>query len=405
MPLPLGTAQISYPYLLLITFIIMPVKNESKEYMKLFAGKGDGNYLYKPLRYEELHPGSIGFFDEDNIWNEITDVSDPKRLQEGGFTPLRRTLKDLYLDGAEWITRSAESLSEQSYRGKAGGSGAAGAVPVEASGELKYKTGSKGKAALVADGLVKIEKYTHPFMPAIQKWVEENANKLVDECGESAREHGLVAVQAVWVTDSCAITMSSGSDRDIDTAVDVGATGFGKIGGGAAFIEKLESEGWTAYKSDAGSKGRVVSYNGLKFRPRRKTKWFSSNPFREVSITETISFGPRSTIMRPVLDDEGNIIEFELVKRVVNSENQYEFHKVPKQEEPENHETAEGEGFPVEVNEVELEGASEEDIEAERQYQEEEKQKREQEMVKEWEEFLKETETMNQQLREGTSST
>ncbi|KAJ5351669.1 hypothetical protein N7452_000643 [Penicillium brevicompactum] len=383
----------------------MPVQNQSKEYMKLFAGRSEGNYLFIPLTYEELHPGSIGFFNDDNIWNEITDISDPKKLQEGGVYPLRRTLKDPSLDHAEWKTRSSESLSEQSYRGKAGGSGAAGGVPAEANGELKYKTGLKGKAALVADGLVKREMYKHPFLPAIQMWVQENANRLIDECGDRARAHGLVAVQAVWVTDSCAITMSSGSDRDIDTALDVGATGFGKIGGGAAFIEKLESEGWTTYSSEPGSKGRVVSFNGLKFRPRRKTKWFSSNPFREVSMTATISFGPRSTIMRPVLDDEGNIIEFELVKRVVNSENQYEFHKVPKQEEPENHETAEGEGFPVEVNEVEVEGASEEDIEAERQYQEEEKQKREQEMVKEWEEFLKETETMNQQLREGTSST
>ncbi|KAK9858052.1 hypothetical protein MYU51_018801 [Penicillium brevicompactum] len=297
--------------------------------------------------------------------------------------------------------KDEKSESEQSYRGKAGASAAAAGAPVEASGELKYKTGSKGKAALIADGLVKIEKYVHPFGGPIQKWVRDNADKLLDECGDEAREHGLVAVQSVWLTDSCAITMSNGSDRDIDTALDLGATGFGKIGGGVAFIEKLSTEGWTTYTSQPGSKGRVVSYNGLKFRPRRKTKWFSSNPFREVAITETITFGPRSTIMRPVLDNEGNIIEFELVKRVMNSEDQYEFHKVPQEKEPDNQETAEEEGFPVEVNEVECEGMSEEDIEAEKQYQEEEKQKQEQLMVKEWEEFLKETETMNQQLREG----
>lgn len=114
---------------------------------------------------------------------------------------------------------------------------------------MKYKTGSKGKAALIADGLVKIEKYVHPFGGPIQKWVRDNADKLLDECGDEAREHGLVAVQSVWLTDSCAITMSNGSDRDIDTALDLGATGFGKIGGGVAFIEKLSTEGWTTYTS------------------------------------------------------------------------------------------------------------------------------------------------------------
>lgn len=227
----------------------MPAKNESQEYMKLFAGKKEGHYLYKPLRYEELHPGSIGFFDEDNIWNEITDISDPKKLQEKGFTPLSRSLSDLFSDECKWNTRSAESESENSYRGKAGVSGAAGGAPVEGSGELKYKTSSKGKAALIANGLVKIEKYVHPFGPPIQKWIQQNADRLLDECGNKAREHGLVAVQSVWMTDSCAITMSSGSGRDIDAALDVGATGFGKIGGGAAFIEKLSSEGWTTYDS------------------------------------------------------------------------------------------------------------------------------------------------------------
>lgn len=228
----------------------MPEINQSKEYMKLFAGRNEGYYLYQPLKYEDIHPGSIGYFDDNNIWNEITDVSDPKKLAARGYSGLKRSLKELYRDTCTWNTRSSETLSERSYRGKAGASGAAGGVPVEGSGEMKYKTGSNGKAALIADGMVKIESYTHPFGMSIPDWVRDNADRLIEDCGDLAREHGLIAVQSVWITDSCAITMSSGSNRDIDSALDVGATALGKLGGGAAFIDKLSTEGWTTYKTE-----------------------------------------------------------------------------------------------------------------------------------------------------------
>lgn len=228
--------------------------DESKEYMKLFASRKEGYYLYRPLKYEDIHPGSVGFFDDNNSWNEIADISNPEKLAAEGFsglTPrLARSISNLRSDSCSWNTRSSETESERSYRGKAGASGAAGGVPVEGSGEMKYKTGSNGKAALVADGLVKMEHYPHPFGISIPEWARNNADALIEKSGKLAREHGLIAVQSVWITDSCAIKMSSGSNRDIDSALDVGATGLGKLGGGAAFIDKLSTEGWTTYKSE-----------------------------------------------------------------------------------------------------------------------------------------------------------
>lgn len=225
----------------------MAIEDESREYMSLFSRRKEGNYLYQPLNYEQLHPGSIGFFDSDNHWNEITDVSDPEKLREKGFASLDRSLSDLFRDECNWNTRSAESDSERGYQGKAGASGAASGVPAEASGELKYKVGSKGKAALIADGLVKVEKYMFPFGPPIQNWVKENGDKLVEYCGDAAEKYGIWAVQSVWITDACAVTMTSSSNRDIDAALEVGATGLGKLGGGASFLEKLSNEGWTTY--------------------------------------------------------------------------------------------------------------------------------------------------------------
>lgn len=104
-------------------------------------------------------------------------------------------------------------------------------------------------------------------------------------------------------------------------------------------------------------------------------------------------------------DDQGNLTGFELVERVANSEGGLEFKKVEeKEEENDNEETAEGEGFALEMNDVECDGMSEEDIEAEKRYQEEQKAKNDQEMIKEWEEFVKETEEISKARKERLNS-
>lgn len=115
--------------------------------------------------------------------------------------------------------------------------------------------------------------------------------------------------------------------------------------------------------------------------------------------------------MRPVFDEGGNLLGFEKVRPVVNSEGYREFRK--QDEKREVIEVAEGKGDPKEVVDVECEGMSEEDIQAEKRYKEEEKQKileqygREetQLMLKQWEKYVENMEAFNKRRREEKAKT
>jgi hypothetical protein len=225
--------------------------SNSELYMKLFQSRDEGNFLLFPLPYENIHPGSVGYFNpKTGRWTQVADLTNPENLQEEGYSkPHSRCLrlKDLVKDTLSWNARESENETKRSWRANAGASGAAGGVPLEGSLDLKYETGSTGKAALVTKSLVKFEAYNGPFGVPIRDWVKANGENILKLYTDEIEKNGLWAIQSVWVADECAITINSGSHRDIDLGGDIGATGFGKLGGGTALLDKLQSEGWTRY--------------------------------------------------------------------------------------------------------------------------------------------------------------
>jgi hypothetical protein len=136
----------------------------------------------------------------------------------------------------------------------------------------------------------------------------------------------------------------------------------------------------------------------------RSSVWYShlaflsfanrSQVLKEVSETITISMGPK-TSMRPVVDGAGNLKGFEKVRRIENqSTGEYEIQKVETQQATDDDDDEEDDG-------LECEGMTEDDIQAEKQYQEEQKQEREQVMLKNWKKFTEETDSLNKQIREA----
>jgi hypothetical protein len=223
---------------------------DDQEYAELMKHHGKGNFLYVPERFSRLHPGSIGYFDKEGGWNEITDLSQPGRAEADGFTAIGRTLTLDEPREAMWKTMSSESGSESSLRLTGGLSGAAAAAPVDVSATGKNKRTSDKKAALITGSIVKHEKFIAPYFPPIQSWVKKNARALVEsDFGDEIKKNGLWAIQSTWVTPECAITMTSDKSRDFDVGLDVGATGFGKLGAGGNSLQKLKSEGWSTYEA------------------------------------------------------------------------------------------------------------------------------------------------------------
>ncbi|KAL2835847.1 hypothetical protein BJX68DRAFT_273698 [Aspergillus pseudodeflectus] len=92
-----------------------------------------------------------------------------------------------------------------------------------------------------------------------------------------------------WVTDECAIKMTSGKSQEIDLSFDLGATGIGKLGVGAGAFDKLKREGWWTYPKNEKSEGYVVSFAGVEYSLRSLHK-FRSTPLKVYN--ETISLPP-----------------------------------------------------------------------------------------------------------------
>lgn len=220
------------------------------EYAALMSRNAEGTFLYIPPTFRKFHPGSVGFFDSDGGWNQITDLGEPSQAPADGFTSFARKLTRDEPKPALWKTRSSESEEGQHIRLAGGVSAAAAAVPIDVSTESKRKTSSSGKAALVTGSTVMREKVVAPFGKPVGTWVSENARALLtSDFAPDIEQNGLWVVQSTWVTDECAIHMTNRTRREIDVGLDLAATGIGKAGGGGGTFEKLQNEGWTTYKA------------------------------------------------------------------------------------------------------------------------------------------------------------
>ena len=228
----------------------MPAKTAADKYAELFENKGEGRYLLNPIVFENLHPGVVGYFDpQSGDWSSVADLSDPEAFLSEGYV---KAFKQLNLERykkatREWSIRTSQTESARSYRGNAGASGAAGGVPIEGSVDVKHKKATTGSAALITSGLVKYESFTGAFNGSAEDWLKFNGQKIVEAHGPCAKDNGLWVIKGVYFTDECAIKMDTGSNLDIDVGADIGATGFGKLGGGTGSLKKLESRSYTTF--------------------------------------------------------------------------------------------------------------------------------------------------------------
>lgn len=223
----------------------------AEEYAELMKHNNGGHFLYSPQRFSKLHPGAVGFFDQDGAWNLITDLSIPGRPEEDGFTaPMKVVTYEVPAENI-WKTTSSSKEAEASFGLTGGLSGALSSAPIDVSAEAKNKWGQTGKAALITDDSVVVNEWLKsPCRNIITDWVEKNAKKLVKgEWGSEIKDFGLWAIKKTWSTQECAIKMTSAHSRDTSGGFDVGATGIAKVGTNASSASKSNNEGWRTYKA------------------------------------------------------------------------------------------------------------------------------------------------------------
>ncbi|KAH8428452.1 uncharacterized protein LDX57_006151 [Aspergillus melleus] len=190
-----------------------------------------------------------------------------------GYGPFRHTLEVGEAKECYWDKQSGESEVGRSSRATAEASGAMAAAPVDVSVQMKRNTSSTGSAALITGSAVRKYKLKNPFKHEMMDWVDENAAEIIKprRRRHEIRDRGLFVIMAVWVTDECAVKLTTGKKSDVDLSLDLGATGIGKVGGGIGAYDKLSRENWSTYPPDKTKNGYVVSFAGVEY----SLKWLA----------------------------------------------------------------------------------------------------------------------------------
>lgn len=219
-----------------------------EEYAALMKPNGSGYYLYRPQPFRECHPGAVGCFDQNGIFYQITDLSEPGRPEKDGFGRFGPTLIRAPSKTSTWETTSSGSEAEHSFGLEAGVSGALSAAPIDVSAEAKNKWGKTGKAALITKNIIVEDSFAQLPRATIGDWIKANAKAIVQsQYREEIAEYGLWVISRTWSTDECQIKMESAHSRDTSGGLNVGATGIAKGGASASTSMKSNSEGWATY--------------------------------------------------------------------------------------------------------------------------------------------------------------
>ncbi|BCS04198.1 uncharacterized protein AKAW2_71076S [Aspergillus luchuensis] len=266
------------------------MSGQSKEYADIMGRETSfGTFLFIPQWFSTLRLGSVGYFDRTGEWNEITNLLEKGQAEKDGFKPFSHDLKLRDVRETHWQAGSAETETGRSSRLTTEASGAIAAAPVEASVQVKTNSSTTGSAALITSSVVRNYRFQGDFKGPVKDWVENNAKALVERRSDIETQ-GLWAVMGAWVTDECAIKMTSGKNQEIDVSFDLGATGIGKLGAGAGAFDKLKREGWWTYPKNEKSQGYVVSFAGVEYSLRSFHK-LRSTPLKVYN--ETISLPPK----------------------------------------------------------------------------------------------------------------
>jgi hypothetical protein len=222
----------------------MPATKLDTAYAALMSQCNQGTFLYTPDVPARFHPGACGFFDQDGLWGEITDLRNVQKLKSNQYLPPNPAIDLVDPFTCKWNRKVVEKEEGRHAKVSAGVSAAvAAAVPVDASANTKMGSTAEAGAGLVASpNVVRITVNTAAD-EIIKKWVVDNAENLIARHRSQISENGLWVIVSIWMTEKCEISMWNKTGKTVDLGVDVGMTGIGKVGiGGGRHINAKVDE-------------------------------------------------------------------------------------------------------------------------------------------------------------------
>jgi hypothetical protein len=220
-----------------------------------------GHACYHEVTTRDLHPGSIGFFDERARWKQILDL---RELQPSAATPssgragLAAKLSELSKLGEDlefedrppmlWGPKLSDGTRGVEVDLKAGSTlPIAAAIPVEFGTVVQYKSDDSFGAVLLTGK--EVYEAGIKFESPCTQWVKDNARKLL-ELRPEVKEHGIYVVRTVWSTEDVSLNAWMKRDKAVTVGFSAKVAGVAEVGPKGSFHHGGEDEGWIYYKAD-----------------------------------------------------------------------------------------------------------------------------------------------------------
>jgi hypothetical protein len=231
--------------------------NQAQRYRTTMMSHPYGYALFQAPEYSRLHPGMLGYLDDNSLWHPLLDLTNPKEVEAAEFGPVEpQILSDP--DRCRWRPLESNTVKMDEYKLESEADALALALPVDIGGIVEYSTSKDFGAILMCDDTVESQGFDlrEPFLT----WLKKHSKALLAKWPD-LRKYGAVA--ATWTYSSSKVNIKTWQSKEtrITLGFTVGATGIGKLGPEKTWHRARSSSGWTSWNDD---KKRVVFFTGLK---------------------------------------------------------------------------------------------------------------------------------------------
>ncbi|KAI4689033.1 hypothetical protein J4E81_007750 [Alternaria sp. BMP 2799] len=231
-----------------------------------------GYAMFEPPDYSRLHPGMLGYLDENSHWHPLLDLTKADEVKAAGFGPLDTgILSDP--DVCRWGPLESNTVKANEYGLESEADALALALPVEVGGVVEYSTSKDFGAVLICDDTVESQGFDlrAPFLA----WLKKHSKALLARWPD-IKKHGVVVATWTYSASKVNIQTWQNKDRKVTLGFTVGATGIGGLGPTRSWHRAGSSSAWSSWDDNK----RVVFFTGVKIRytlfgarEREEKKW------------------------------------------------------------------------------------------------------------------------------------
>ncbi|KAF2668000.1 hypothetical protein BT63DRAFT_375272 [Microthyrium microscopicum] len=222
-----------------------------------------GRALWDPPRRSDMRVGTLGYFNDDRVWNPMALITDPEAVKDiPGLTPMTARVKSFEEEEANWSPLKSSNVAEIGPSLELAVS--APGLPIEASASLTLKNSDDFGCVLTVSNPVKKEGYYGPEGPW-RSWMDDNLKAIQDYMTKAdVKKYGLFIVTKTYSVKSAIIAIKDGRSSKVALGFSAKVPAIGELGPHADWSKTTSDE--AIFKFDSkGDDMRVVIVQGIYF--------------------------------------------------------------------------------------------------------------------------------------------